>query len=283
MIKEYHEIKLYGKSLFRRMIANPPFKLPLPMNEEACFLHIKKGNYLAYSADGSLKVNSQQSVLTKCGYYIQQVFATKNDEPFEALSVHFHPDVLKKLYKNNLPDFLTSDNEIIPSSMVLIDASTLVDKYVQDIIYYFEHPHLVNDDILSLKAKEIILLLMQTEDAPKIITILKNLFTQRTLQFKQVIENHLFSDISFEEFAQLLNMSLATFKRQFNAIYNCPPARYILLKRLERAKELLELTDQTVTSITFNCGFKTVSHFSRKFKEIYGIPPSQIRLNQTGN
>ena len=257
--------------------------IPIPMPNEACFIHIKKGGINAISAKDVLPIDEEQSVLMKCGHYVSQLLPNKETGIYEAFAVHFYPDVMRKIYEDGLPEFLKPGKVMKGAGFAAIEVSYLINRYVEDLQYYLDHPHLVNEAISIHKLKEIILLLVQTEDASKISDILKNLFTQRTVEFKEVIEAHLFSDLSFSEFAQLLNMSLATFKRQFNAIYNCPPARYIQLKRLEKARELLELSEDPITTIAFECGYKTVGHFSRKFKEVYGITPSQIRLNRSGN
>ena len=86
------------------------------------------------------------------------------------------------------------------------------------------------------------------------------------------------NDISFEELAHLCNMSLSTFKRYFKKIYGATPLEYITDRRLEESKKLLATSNQAIVDIALDSGFKTMSHYSRKFKEKYGIPPSQYKL-----
>ncbi|WP_171656843.1 helix-turn-helix transcriptional regulator [Flagellimonas amphidinii] len=280
MMLEYKRIDLFGKLLFETATIQPPFKVPNPMNNEACFLHIKEGGYNSISEDEFITINTRQSVLMKCGNYVGQMLPDKKTGKYQAVAVHFHPEVLKKIYANDIPSFLVNSNtKPSVSNMALMEASIPVDKYVEDILFYFANPHLVNKDILILKTKEIILLLMQTQNAPKVLQILENLFTKRTVDFKSTIESHLFSEISINELAQLNHMSISSFKRKFKATYGHPPLQYILSRRLEKSKNLLAISDKSIGDIAFSCGFKTINHFSKKFKESYQISPSQYRLS----
>ena len=57
-------------------------------------------------------------------------------------------------------------------------------------------------------------------------------------------------------------------------------SRYILNKRLELCREALEnraLSDYSITQLAFSYGFNDAAHFSRKFKERYGISPKEYR------
>ncbi|PWL40454.1 AraC family transcriptional regulator [Flagellimonas aquimarina] len=283
MIIDYKRIDLFGKMLFERAVIKPPIKRPNPMNNEACFLHIRQGKYNSISEDEFLSAIKRQSVLMKCGNFLGQILPDKQTGLYEAVAVHFHPDVLRKIYMNNLPKFLTKPKKNpIATNMVLMEASIPVDKYVEDVLFYFENPHLVNEEILILKTKEIILLLMQTQNAPNVLQILENLFEERTVDFKTTIESHLFSDITLIELAQLTNRSLSSFKRKFKATYHSPPLQYIHSRRLQKSKELLAISEQSIGDIAFDCGFKTINHFSKKFKESFGVSPSLYRKTLSG-
>ena len=279
MMIDYKRIDLFGKILFEKAVMKPPFKINVPMPEEACFLHIRQGLYNSYSEEELLEVYEKQAVLMKCGNYVGQMVGNPKTGIYEAVAVHFFPDVLKKVYDDALPDFLKKHNYRFHKNMIKLESTKLVEKYIESLFFYFEHPHLVSDDILILKLKEIILLLLQTENSPKVIDILSNLFTQKTFEFKKIIEAHIFSDLDIKELAQLTNLSLSSFKRKFKAVYQDSPANYFKQMRLKKAVELLSISDESIGQIAFDCGFKEIAHFSSCFKEKYGIPPSTYRVN----
>jgi len=112
----------------------------------------------------------------------------------------------------------------------------------------------------------------------------KNMF-QQVLQLRhpvradirQVVEQHYATPVTLPELAYLSGRSLSSFKRDFQLIYNMPPAQWIRTKRLEKAKEMLQKTLLPVTEICYSMGFENISHFSRIFKDHYGQSPTEYR------
>ena len=77
-------------------------------------------------------------------------------------------------------------------------------------------------------------------------------------------------------------MSRTQLFRRLKFLIRQAPAIYIKTIRLQRAKELLETTDATVSEIAFKTGFQTLSHFTKIFKKQYGILPSAFsRTNKS--
>ena len=137
---------------------------------------------------------------------------------------------------------------------------------------------MVTDEIVRLKIKEILLLLLQSKKAEQISNLLENFVNQNTVGFKTIVETHMFTDISLTELAYLCNMSLSTFKRHFKKIYHTSPNDYLFERRLEKSRKLLATSELSVMDVAYSSGFKTMSHYSKKFKDKFGIPPSQYKL-----
>ena len=74
-----------------------------------------------------------------------------------------------------------------------------------------------------------------------------------------------------------MSLSRTQLFRRVKSLIKEAPANHIKIMRLQRAKELLETTDCTVSEITFKTGFQTISHFTKIFKKQYGIVPSAYR------
>lgn len=89
------------------------------------------------------------------------------------------------------------------------------------------------------------------------------------------IDGHL-DDEAFdvETLASLVAVGRSHLYRRLEALLGCSPAKLILDRRLERAAELLGRRAGNVSEVAFAVGFKTVSHFSQRFRERYGVPPS---------
>jgi transcriptional regulator GlxA family with amidase domain len=80
-----------------------------------------------------------------------------------------------------------------------------------------------------------------------------------------------------EEFARIAQRSIATFKREFHEYYHTTPGKWLTQKRLEYAKNLLDTSKKNVSEIVDESGFENLTHFSRIFKEKYGLSPIYYR------
>lgn len=248
------------------------------MPNSACFVYVLEGGYDTIGQTEVNRVQKNEAVLLHCGNYIYKTIATDNPSNYESLAIHFDKDSLKKIYEKDIPSFLKSTVKETPE-IVKLKANKLIDRYVKDLLYYFENPFLVNDDILILKLKEIILLLMQTQYAKQVSEILSHLYSPSQASFKEIIEANIFSDFNNEELAMLTNRSLTSFKREFKHLYGLTPTKYIMHRRIEAAKQLLEVSSKSIGEIAFETGFKDLSHFSKLFKGKVDVSPSNYRKN----
>lgn len=282
MILSHKQYDLFGKLIFERVIIKPPFKKPNPMPNEACFLFVIEGEAISISEIDTIRLRSKESVLMKCGSYISKMLPSVSSKTYQAIAVHFHPEVLKKVYERDLPEFLIKPKSswMINSGMIKIKADVLLIKFIDSLLFYFENPELVNDELLILKLKECILLLNQSGEALAIQQILSGLFSPNTNSIRQVIDAHIFSDLTVANIAQLCNLSISSFKREFWKIYDDSPAIYIKNKKLERASELLVASDQRISDIAYECGFNSIAHFSKSFQKKFKSTPTDYRLNQ---
>jgi AraC-like DNA-binding protein len=90
-------------------------------------------------------------------------------------------------------------------------------------------------------------------------------------------------NLSLEEYAKLCHRSLSSFKRDFQKEFSEAPGKWLLHKRLDYAASALRNSKRNVTEIALESGFEDVSHFSRVFKERFGVPPMGYRRSAPGN
>lgn len=282
MILGHKQYELFGELIFEQVEIKPPFQRIVVMPDQACFLYVLDGTGEAVSIVEKLRVTTAQSVLMRCGNYITKMLATPKSSKFQAVIVHFHPGILKKIYENDPPLFLKQKYNNYSASLSKISETPLITNYIKGLLFYFEHPELVNQDLLILKLKEIILLLLQTEEYKNIDQIFASLFSPATHSFKQIIKSHVYSDLTIEDLAQLTNLSVSSFKREFRRIFNDSPANYLRNRKLEKTAELLIVSEQSITELAFHSGFKELAHFSKSFKDKFGVTPSTYRRNQKG-
>lgn len=86
------------------------------------------------------------------------------------------------------------------------------------------------------------------------------------------IQQNLHQSIEIEDLCKLACMSRSKLYQQFKALLNCSPMEYIQLQRLEKAKVML-LNGHKVTYTCFSLGYSSLSHFTRRFQQQYGLSP----------
>lgn len=83
-----------------------------------------------------------------------------------------------------------------------------------------------------------------------------------------------------QRLAQVSAVSEAHFARSFKSAFGLPPHRYLLTRRIERAVALLRNTDQSITDIAFQTGWKSLGTFGRIFNDITGDSPGNLRTRE---
>lgn len=99
---------------------------------------------------------------------------------------------------------------------------------------------------------------------------------QLTLDF---IEDHLDEEINIESLAKMASLSQFYYQRLFSRLVKKPVAEYMRLRRMAKATEVLLQKDQRILDIALELGFSSHEHFSRTFKDTFGMTPDQYRKN----
>ena len=84
------------------------------------------------------------------------------------------------------------------------------------------------------------------------------------------------------QLAAISGVSPAHFARSFKAAFGMPPHRYLLSRRIERARALLRDTDLPVIEIAFRTGWESLGTFGRTFRDITGQNPTEVRDAEGG-
>ncbi len=96
---------------------------------------------------------------------------------------------------------------------------------------------------------------------------------------QEYVAANLASDITLPDLATIACMSIGHFLRAFRAALGVTPYHYVLEQRLRRASALLRTTTLPISCIAAECGFKTPSHLSSKFRARVGASPSRFRAS----
>jgi AraC-like DNA-binding protein len=264
----------------------------------------------AYTGIGSLK---EKSVLTKNA--ISLVICGEKTMHFAEKSVYIKADEFHFLSSGNCVASMNPYNqEAFRSILVFFDNNVLSDFFIKyaDIInaikvkpnlgsrHYlaFKKDRFVSNYIASLelllqadkkmsaamkllKFEELLLHLLEAHPAEFLsFQTLKN-DDLNDFEIRKAVETHVSNPVSLEDLAFLCHTSLSTFKRRFIKIYGMPPNKWILLKRMEIARNLLLHHNEKPSDVYHKVGFENHSSFTQSFKKNFGVTPKafQQQLN----
>ncbi|MGY3552694.1 helix-turn-helix transcriptional regulator [Williamsia sp. R60] len=88
--------------------------------------------------------------------------------------------------------------------------------------------------------------------------------------------------LNVEALARGVNVSAGHLSRQFKLAYGESPYSYLMTRRIERAKALLQRGDLNVTEVCFAVGCSSLGTFSTRFTELVGMSPSIYRGEAAG-
>jgi transcriptional regulator GlxA family with amidase domain len=100
---------------------------------------------------------------------------------------------------------------------------------------------------------------------------------RRLLRAKDRMDAHSEEDWPVERLAEISCLSPAHFARSFKAAFGIPPHRYLLSRRIERAKSMLRDTDEPITEVAFTAGWLSIGTFGRTFRDVTGNNPATER------
>lgn len=100
---------------------------------------------------------------------------------------------------------------------------------------------------------------------------------QNIIQIRSYLDEHFTESISLDALADMIYINKYYLVKAFKQQFGLTITQYIQQKRITHAKHLLRFTNRTIESVGIECGMEQPHYFSRIFKKVEGITPSQYR------
>jgi len=100
---------------------------------------------------------------------------------------------------------------------------------------------------------------------------------QHLFRVQELIESRLEADVTLQELASEVGYSRSHFLRMFHATTGMTPHRYVLNRRIERARRLLGDADMSIAEVAYCCGFSSQAHLTLAFRKVCGLTPGECR------
>jgi len=105
----------------------------------------------------------------------------------------------------------------------------------------------------------------------------------RLRRIKELVHAKMEDDLSLDDMAQSVGLSIAHFARMFRKSTGETPHQFVTRQRVERAKAMLGAAHTRVLDVAVACGFKTQQHFAQVFRDACRVSPTKYRQDFVGS
>lgn len=200
-------------------------------------------------------------------------------KPYRSVALKFSRNFLREFYqqldRRSLPAYAQRNRD----SLYLLPADRPdIRNLFRSVLPFFEAEVKPSEELLRLKMAEGVYVLLNTDKS--LYASLFDFTDPWKIDLMDFMEQNYMDDLSLEEMASYTGRSLSTFKRDFRKYSELTPQRWIIRRRLEAACELLRTSQLKVSEVCGKVGFKNLSHFSKIYKERYGVAPTEMRAER---
>ena len=167
------------------------------------------------------------------------------------------------------------------SSIIPLHVNDFMNSYIESLIPYFYSESKPPETLLELKFHELLITILTDPENRDLQAYIRQISNPEYDPFRQVMEANCLYNLSLEDYARMLNLSLSSFKRRFLSVYGISPGQWLQTQKLNHAYKLLLDTNKPITEISFDSGFENSTHFSHLFKKRFGASPLQYRKEKT--
>lgn len=194
-------------------------------------------------------------------------------EPYRSIVLKFSKSFLREFYQTLDRQQIPIDSKREKASLLLLPKNRPdIRSLFESVIPYFDAGEKPSEKILKLKMIEGVYVLLNTDR--NLYASLFDFVEPWKIDILDYLNENYMCDLSMKEIASYTGRSLATFKRDFAKVSDLTPQKWIIRRRLEAAHDLIRSGKKKVTEACFDVGFKNLSHFSKIYKETYGVAPS---------
>ena len=238
------------------------------------------GKKIFRHGDDTFHANPNVTFLLKRSAFLQEL--PDDYTGFEVLVFYMSDAYLKSVFEEYRPFLPLHDLPKLSDRMFIqFEINDHIYSTYQSLLPYFEPNTKVPESIVEARFKELIFNILSLPANRQLLAYLSAISDEVNIPIYEVMENNYMYNLKIEDFAKLSQRSLATFKREFEQYYHTTPGKWLTKRRLKKAQLLLETSGKPIGDVTFESGFVNISHFSRVFKDHFGVSPAQYRLHHS--
>jgi AraC-like DNA-binding protein len=238
------------------------------------FSFILKGTKEVVADHTSISIDNREFLFMKSENYLMTEHISDNG--YESVLLLFTDQVLLNFLEKN------KDNKSklpLLKSFCVCQNDPYIRNFVQSLKYVNQFSLKLRKELLLIKFEEIMTYLAQKKGMDFLLSFLTNQ-DNKIRHFNNVIESNRLKTLTIQELSFLCNMSVSTFKRNFNQIYQTTPKKWFTDQRLDHSAFLLSTQKKRPIELYDEIGYESLSNFTQAFKKRFGITPKQFQLEK---
>jgi AraC-like DNA-binding protein len=239
------------------------------------------GEKTMHFANTTVYIKNDEFHFLSAGNCLASVTLSKKDM-FRSILIFFDNSELTDFYlkHSKVIDALKKRGKVKSAGYVSFEKDKFIYNYIDSLLFLFQSAAKISSEMKRLKFEELMLYLL--EKYPEKILSFQSSQSKDfdDLEIRKAVEANVTSTISLEELAFLCNVSLSTFKRRFQKIYGTSPSRWMLQRRMEIARNLLQGHHEKPSEVYRKIGYETHSSFAESFKQTFGVTPKEFQSRQ---
>lgn len=186
-----------------------------------------------------------------------------------------------------IKDIETLLNAIAPLIVITPESFPSTHGKIRELLIEIKNEYLsssssFSEAIIYSKLLEIIALIgrnytRKSETRAVHVMIKQEEYMKKFIEICNYIDEHCSEDLNLDDIANMSGFSKFYFSRMFRQFTNVSFYKYVNMKRIAKASELLTEPQNSITDVAINCGFSSLSSFIRMFKIIKGCTPTEFR------
>jgi AraC-like DNA-binding protein len=229
------------------------------------------GSKIIHLNNQDITINKGEiSFLTQNNYYMSE--RTTLNSRYKSLIVYFDDKFIFDFIKKYNIEINTTEIKSIAKATYSKDM--LFENNINIFQQYLEKKF--DKNLLKLKIEEIFLQALRL-DSHQVHCFLNSILSTSNDRIKFILESNIDLIQTIDDMCSITRLTPSKIRRYFQKEHCLTPKVWIDTKRLEKATLMLKNTNKTVTDISTECGYSTVSWFISQFKKQYNQTPKEFR------
>ena len=160
MIIEHKKIAFDQHLVFETLVSDSPETLHFHLKDEAYFIHVKHGSHVAITPSEVMEVPEGNLAFSVGENIILKAYPNKTNGIYQTTIIHLDRNAVLETFTSEFPEIGRAGESTYSHDMVTGKPCVITQNYIEGILQYFHNPHIITREIVALKVREILFLLL---------------------------------------------------------------------------------------------------------------------------